>query len=158
MGNYDFKRDLVVAKKSEKNVANILIKTYKDVDDITFSDNGDYDILAVIDGERFTIEVKEDFMCSFTGNVALEFECRGKPSGINTSKADYYIYIIHSKRNGKKIKEYMRYKIDDLKVMVKDKKYFRIVSGGDPGSNTKNYLFKYDVFVGAGTSLQLEIE
>ena len=30
--------------------------------------------------------------------------------------------------------------------MIKEKKYFRIVNGGDEGSNSMNYLFKYSVF------------
>ena len=41
-----------------------------------------------------TIEVKRDFRASQTGNVFVEFFCRGKPSGIATSEADYWAFVI----------------------------------------------------------------
>lgn len=40
------------------------------------------------------IEVKTDFIAHRTGNLAIEYECRGKPSGIAVTEADYYAYII----------------------------------------------------------------
>ena len=39
------------------------------------------------------IEVKRDFRAHATGNVFVEFECRGKPSGISTSEAIYWVFI-----------------------------------------------------------------
>ena len=33
-----------------------------------------------------------------------------------------------------------------LRDMITNKKYFRTVVGGDVGSNSKNFLFKLDVF------------
>ena len=142
MPNYDFKKDLPVAKQTEKEVAEILKKNYKAVI-LGFNDDNKYDILTEIEDEEKTFEVKEDFLCEFTGNVGLEFECRGKISGIQTSKADYYLYKLHTK-NG------IQYVVQDtsaLKEKIKNKEYFRIVNGGDKGSNSMNYLFKYDVFV-----------
>jgi len=41
-----------------------------------------------------TIEVKTDFKTKETGNVFVEYESRGKPSGISTSLADYYCFAI----------------------------------------------------------------
>tara|TARA_R110002020_G_scaffold232609_1_gene444106 strand:- start:20 stop:376 length:357 start_codon:yes stop_codon:yes gene_type:complete len=41
-----------------------------------------------------TIEVKTDLKASETGRVFVEYESRGKPSGISTSKADYYCFVI----------------------------------------------------------------
>ncbi len=40
------------------------------------------------------IEVKTDFMAHETGNIALEYESRGKPSGIAITEADYYAYCL----------------------------------------------------------------
>lgn len=40
-----------------------------------------------------TIECKRDFKAHKTGRVFVEFECRGKPSGISTSEAEYWVYI-----------------------------------------------------------------
>ena len=95
MPNYDFKKDFPIAVETEKEVAKILEKIYT-ANILEFSHTNKYDILAEIKNKKFTFEVKEDFTCEKTGNVGLEFECRGKPSGIQTSQADFYIYKIHA--------------------------------------------------------------
>lgn len=142
MGNYNYKKDFKVARKTEKEVANILEKNCS-LEVIGFGDSYRYDILAQKEnGDTITFEVKEDFMCKNTGNVCLEFSCRGKDSGIATSEADYYIYKVHTK-NGIK---FLLHNIAELKNKVSHKEYFRIVNGGDEGSNSLSYLFKYDVF------------
>ena len=41
-----------------------------------------------------TLEVKRDFKASQTGNVFVEFFCRGKASGIATTEADYWAFIL----------------------------------------------------------------
>lgn len=41
-----------------------------------------------------TLEVKRDFRASQTGNVFVEFFCRGKPSGIATTQADHWAFIL----------------------------------------------------------------
>lgn len=38
------------------------------------------------------VEVKCDRMTVKTGNIYIEYESRGKPSGIATSQADYWVY------------------------------------------------------------------
>lgn len=40
------------------------------------------------------IEVKTDFMAHETGNIAIEYESRGKPSGIAVTEADFYAYCL----------------------------------------------------------------
>lgn len=67
----DFRWDLKVGQLFEDELANIL--------------------------ERKTIEVKTDFMASQTGNVFVEFFCRNKPSGLATTKADYWAFILGEK-------------------------------------------------------------
>ena len=41
-----------------------------------------------------TIEVKRDFVASRTGNVFVEFFCRNKPSGIATTQATHWAFIL----------------------------------------------------------------
>jgi len=41
-----------------------------------------------------TIEVKYDLQALTTGNVYVEYESRGKKSGISTSLADYYCFCL----------------------------------------------------------------
>lgn len=151
MGNYNFSKDLKVAKKTEAEVADLLEKFY-DAEIKEFREDSEYDILAEIDGKELKFEVKEDFMCADTGNVALEFESRGKPSGIATSNADFYIYKLVMKDGP----EYIMHSAKALKAMIEKKKYFRIVIGGDKGSNTMNYLFKYSAFLRGGKRIFIE--
>lgn len=66
--NSDFKFDLQVGQIAEREIADI------------FS------------GKK--IEVKTDYMAQETGNVAIEFQSRGKPSGIAVTEADYYAYCL----------------------------------------------------------------
>jgi hypothetical protein len=40
------------------------------------------------------VEVKCDTKAHSTGNIFIEFESRGKPSGIATTDADYWVYKI----------------------------------------------------------------
>lgn len=41
-----------------------------------------------------TIEVKRDFRTSQTGNVYVEFFCWGKPSGIATTQATHWAFVL----------------------------------------------------------------
>jgi hypothetical protein len=150
--NYDFDKDLPVAKKTEDQISKFLSETQgfkfvATIDDLIKKDprnytRKDFDLLMEKNNNKIRIEVKEDFTCERTGNVGVEFECRGKDSGIRTTKSDYYLYKVHMPN--KKIGVYV-IPTNNLRKMIEDKNYFRIVNGGDVGSNSMNYLFKLDV-------------
>lgn len=40
------------------------------------------------------LEVKTDFRALETGNIFVEYQSRGKPSGLQTSQSDYYVFIL----------------------------------------------------------------
>lgn len=44
------------------------------------------------------MEIKRDFKASRTGNLYVEYHCWGKPSGITTTRADYWAFILDGKR------------------------------------------------------------
>jgi hypothetical protein len=46
--------------------------------------------LAALLGNK--IEVKRDFKCLDTGNIFVEYESRGKKSGISITEAEYWCY------------------------------------------------------------------
>jgi hypothetical protein len=69
--NNDFKYDLKVGKLAEKNLSRLL------------------------SGKN--IEVKLDRWAQLTGNIAVEFSNRGKPSGIETTRADFWCYVVEVK-------------------------------------------------------------
>ena len=144
MPNYNFRKDLPIAQNTEHEIALLLTNLYG-AEILEFSHDNRYDILAKMPANigTFSFEVKEDFTCEKTGNIGLEFECRGKPSGIAVSQADFYIYKMHTPTNGIQI---ILISTNKLKRMIRENKYFRIVNGGDKDSNSMNYLFKLAVF------------
>ena len=44
--------------------------------------------------QELKIEVKTDFLVGKTGNLCIEYHSRGKSSGIMTSKADYWAFVL----------------------------------------------------------------
>jgi len=145
---YDFDKDLPIAQSAEKEVAALLRSAYN-ANILEFRHDNKYDIKAKIGNKTFTFEVKQDFTCAHTGNVGVEFECRGRKSGISVSKSDYYVYIIH-RPDGKKV---FILPTKNIKNMIARKEYSRIVSGGDRGSNSMNYLFTYETFISHGKQI-----
>ena len=138
-GNYDFHKDLEVANQTEHEIAQLLTRfNFKTLD---FNDDNKYDLLLEKSGKQYTLEIKEDFQCGNTGNVAVEYESRGKLSGILTSKSDLYMYRMHFTEAQGGVKHFLMTK-KALIGIIKDKRYFRKVNGGDYGSNTMMYLFK----------------
>lgn len=78
--------------------------------------------------EGNTLEVKMDKRAHQTGLIFVEFESRGKPSGIATSEADYWAYVIEGKGAVIVSKETMRKKVRQA-IRIRGK-----LKGGD--SNT----------------------
>lgn len=90
-----------------------------------------YDLeIDTIDDEKVFVEVKSDRLAIKTGNVVIEYECNKKSSGINATKADYYVYFVIGSNIVYKIKT------KTLKEICKD---CRIVMGGD-GYRSKMYI------------------
>lgn len=46
-----------------------------------------------MDGER-RVEVKLDRLVGKTGNIAIEYEFRGKPSGVKATRATHWAYLL----------------------------------------------------------------
>lgn len=84
----------------------------------------------IVSNRKF--EVKTDRLSAKTGNIYIEYESRGKPSGIATTQADYWVY---------KIAEFKAIVIatDELKRLVKqlvfEEKARANVRGGDNNSS-----------------------
>lgn len=75
--------------------------------------------------DKIKIEVKSDRLAWRTGNLAIEYESRGMPSGLMTTEADYYMYFIV--RGDKH--ECFKIPVDELKKICP--KYGREIMGGD---------------------------
>lgn len=83
MGNYKFDLDLSEGKSGETLVARIL------------------------DGEG-VIEVKRDWKVSITGNIAIEYRCRGRRSGISTSTAAWWAIVLDGEKYGHEVVIFIR--------------------------------------------------
>ena len=91
------------------------------------------------DEEYTYFECKNDRRAKDTGNLAIEYECSKKPSGISTTKADFYVYFIEGTRTWYEIPT------DDIRTLINEKKYTRNIAGGD-GWKTRMYLFPCSMF------------
>ena len=101
----------------------------------------DFEILDK-DFKVVKVEVKADYYIHKTGNIAIEYECRNKPSGINITTADYWAIFEYITKT-----EYTLYYIpfDIIKKYIDEKKYFKHLYGGDMNAS-RLYLFKKDLF------------
>lgn len=72
------------------------------------------------------LEVKRDRQAHRTGNAVIEVESRGKPSGLSTTNADYWVYWIDELDTGIIIST------DRLKTLVND---CRSIRGGDDNTS-----------------------
>ena len=70
-----------------------------------------------------------------TGNIAIEIECNGKPSGIMVTKADYWVHIL---ANGDK--DYCRLIFDTKTIKKLTKKYISTLKNGGDGCRSKFVL------------------
>jgi len=83
------------------------------------------------------IEVKsERDLWQRTGNIAIEYESYGKPSGIDATESDYWF---HNLCVGDDTFCTLVFNTDSLKKIIKNLDYKRSVSGGDNNAS-KMYL------------------
>ena len=88
-----FFRDLGIGQKGEEMV----IKSFASHGWTAVERRNDalYDFeMHHTDGRMMQVEVKRDTAALRWGNVYVEFECRGKPSGIAITGADVYVFVI----------------------------------------------------------------
>lgn len=103
---------------------------------MNFNSDFKYDLeYGILEGESWlhqmltnkTIEVKSDRMAHITGNVFIEFRCRGKLSGISTTQADYWCYKFGNEKA-------LLIGTNELKELLKElyqEGKARIINGGD---------------------------
>jgi len=125
-----FQKDLATGHEYEKRSL-----LYLDYDEYEFKEGyfKEYDLIITKNGKKTTIEVKSDKQASLTGNLAIEYKCSGKPSGITSTTADYWIYFIVYEDK----EECYKIPTEELRKIVKTQG--RKVSGGD-GNRSRLYL------------------
>ncbi len=116
-----FEDDLTKGKKAEEYICKFLHKWFPRAS-VFYGKKKEYDIdiPEIIE----TMEVKYDRLSKKTGNVAIEFEFCGKPSGVNATTANKWC-IVFGKEDGW---FFCFVAVDKLKKLCENK---RAVSGGD---------------------------
>lgn len=88
-------------------------------------------------GLILTYEVKADFLTACTNRVCVEVSrtVNGvtKPTCLSISKADYYVYFVYG--------AFWLIKTEDLRRLVDDKKYLRMIYGVGDGNRANCALF-----------------
>ena len=146
MAEYSFRKDIIEGEAGEDYIIDFLTKGWKGT---LLEKKKDYTWDFKIDFENSgvqTFESKTDVYCipprkvngkqmkgRDTGNIFIEFSCRGKDSGIKVTEADWFVYYF------KFLGELWIIRVNDLKKLI-DENNFRIGVGGDPGSNSSGYL------------------
>jgi hypothetical protein len=96
----------------------------------------DWDVSVTnLSGKEVTFESKADTYAARTKAIAVEFECRGRPSGISTTKARYWWHWVVGTR------DYYIIPTSKLREMIRECKFMTIKSGGDDG---KSELYIFD--------------
>lgn len=78
-------------------------------------------VMDIFEGDSF--EIKSDFMAHRTGNIAIEFQCRGKDSGIRTTESDHWVYKIIKPDiiiilNTEKLRKFVEDNMSNYKVIM----------------------------------------
>lgn len=101
---------------------------------LQFGEKYENELQKILESKQ--IELKTDRVCQTTGNVFVEFESRGKQSGISVTTAIYWVYCLWTDKF--KDQTYVFIPTRRLKKLIKDNEY-RIMKGGDNWTS-KGYL------------------
>jgi hypothetical protein len=93
--------------------------------------------------KEVTYEIKTDVKCAplfDTGNIFIEFESRGKLSGISVTEADWFVTYF------KYLGEIWFIKTNKLIKLIKNNDFPIFFNAGDIGSQTHGYLINRRTF------------
>lgn len=141
MANLHFKSDLKLGNDGEF----ILIQYLESKGGKFIESNNDnkYDIKMIVKGKEKTYEIKTDVKCAplfDTGNIFIEYESRGKASGIAVTQADWFVTYF------KYLNEIWFIKSNDLRHLIKQNDFPIFKDAGDIGSATHGYLINRKKF------------
>ena len=137
MANLDFKTDLKLGNDGEETLIKFLES--KGCTYIDSNNDNKYDLKMVKKGKETTYEIKTDVFIApiyDTGNIFIEYESRGKASGISVTQADWFVtYFLF-------LNELWFIKTESLRKLILENEYPIFKDAGDLGSATNGYLLK----------------
>lgn len=102
--------------------------------DLKYGQERENRIEKILKEGKLEVKTERDWWFK-TGNIAIEIECNGKPSGIMVTKADYWVHIL---ANGDK--DYCRLIFDTKTIKKLTKKYISTLKNGGDGWRSKFVL------------------
>lgn len=133
-GQYNFKKDIKTGEQGQEFIVKFMES--KGFKYLGSNDTITHDLEMSYKGKKYTYEVKTDVYPRDTGNMVIEFECRGKASGINATTADYFTYFFPA------LGEIWNIECDRLRKLIAEAKPHVFTNAGDAGSGTKLYRLK----------------
>ena len=104
--------------------------------DLAYGQDREQRVAAIFDTDKFKVEVKTERDWWYrTGNICIEFESYGKPSGIAVTEADYWVHILAIGD-----KDYCRLIFDTSTVKKLAKKYIKNIKSGGDGNRSRFVL------------------
>ena len=102
--------------------------------DLRYGQDREQRIEKILKEGKLEVKTERDWWFK-TGNIAIEIECNGKPSGIMVTKSDYWVHIL---ANGDK--DYCRLIFDTKTIKKLTKKYIGTLKNGGDGWRSKFVL------------------
>jgi hypothetical protein len=138
--------DLNEGQKGERVIAeHIINKKDGEYEIVEFGNDHKYDfkLESKLKETYIYFEVKTDryeyFKDIHTGNLFIEVSCSGKPSGVSTTQADYFVYYFPDKELAYLIK------VNDLKTLLLTEDHIRSTQSGD-GGRVSGYLINRETW------------
>lgn len=146
-----FQNDLLLGKKYELMLLDYLDR--KEYDEVELAPNKrfvEWDVKIKRGSLEAKYEVKSDRLSHKTGNLCIEYECSGHPSGINVTQADYYAYfVIHGSEQ-----DLYLIPVDRLKAYIETANPKKM--GGGDNYRSRFYLIPKAVFADCITKRLVE--
>lgn len=132
----NWEKDLAFGNKWQKKALEVMgLDSFR----VMWGNFSYWDVICVKDNTITLREFKADRWASQTGNLAIECMHRGKRSGIYSTKADYWTYVVvHSE-----IADIYDIPVTVLEDMIRTNKWHEMKECGE---DNLCYMFKLDVF------------
>lgn len=103
-----------------------MLNKFYDID-LPFGEIYEKKLKYLFGNKKFEVKTERG-MWKTTKNMCIELECRGEPSGLNVTKADYWCQVFSD--NGQ-IKFILIFPVQELKEIVRKCQYKTLQYGGD---------------------------
>ena len=98
--------------------------------DLKFGQIREERIAKMLSDDKIEVKVERG-MWRNTGNIAIEYECNGKPSGLATTEAEWWWHSLED--DGEPVCDLV-FRVDKLKALARDKSLTHVTGGDNKAS------------------------